>query len=198
MSDDATPPEALARDAAERELARLAQEIRRHDELYYTRSAPELSDAEYDVLRRRNEAIEARFPDLKRADSPSDRVGAPPASSFAKVRHTRPMLSLGNALNDDDLAEFEGRVRRFLNLDEDEPVVLYGEPKIDGLSATLHYHEGRLVLGATRGDGETGEDVTANLRAVGDLPHTLTGADVPERLEVRGEVYIGLMPISRR
>ena len=192
MSDDATLPEALTRDAAERDLARLAQEIRRHDELYYARSAPELSDAEYDALRRRNEAIEARFPDLKRADSPSDRVGAPPASSFAKIRHTRPMLSLGNALNDDDLAEFEGRVRRFLNLDEEEPVVLYGEPKIDGLSATVHYHGGRLVLGATRGDGETGEDVTANLRAVGDLPHTLTGADVPKRLEVRGEVYIGL------
>ena len=192
MSDDATPPEALTRDAAERDLARLAQEIRRHDELYYARSAPELSDAEYDALRRRNEAVEARFPDLKRADSPSDRVGAPPASSFAKVRHTRPMLSLGNALNDDDLAEFEGRVRRFLNLDEDEPVVLYGEPKIDGLSATLHYHEGRLALGATRGDGETGEDVTENLRTLRDLPHTLTGADVPERLEVRGEVYIGL------
>ena len=192
MSDDATPPEALARDAAERELARLAQEIRRHDELYYTRSAPELSDAEYDVLRRRNEAIEARFPDLKRADSPSDRVGAPPASSFAKVRHTRPMLSLGNALNDDDLAEFEGRVRRFLNLDEDEPVVLYGEPKIDGVSATVRYEDGRLVLGATRGDGETGEDVTENLRTVGDLPYTLTGADVPKRLEVRGEVYIRL------
>ena len=192
MSDDATPPEALARDAAERELARLAQEIRRHDELYYTRSAPELSDAEYDVLRRRNEAIEARFPDLKRADSPSDRVGAPPASSFAKVRHTRPMLSLGNALNDDDLAEFEGRVRRFLNLDEDEPVALYGAPKIDGVSATVRYEDGRLVLGATRGDGETGEDVTENLRTVGDLPHVLEGADVPERLEVRGEVYIGL------
>ena len=192
MSDDATPPEELTHDAAERELERLAQEIKRHDELYYTRSAPELSDAEYDALRRRNETIEACYPDLKRSDSPSDRVGAPPASSFAKVRHSRPMLSLGNALNDDDLAEFEGRVRRFLNLAEDEPVVLYGEPKIDGLSATLHYHEGRLVLGATRGDGETGEDVTANLRTLLDLPHTLTGADVPERLEVRGEVYIGL------
>ena len=192
MNADITPPEELTDDAAERELERLAQEIKRHDELYYTQSAPELSDAEYDALRRRNEAIEARFPDLKRADSPSDRVGAPPASSFAKVRHSRPMLSLGNALNDDDLAEFEGRVRRFLNLAEDEPVVLYGEPKIDGLSATLHYHAGRLVLGATRGDGETGEDVTANLRTLRDLPHTLTGADVPERLEVRGEVYIGL------
>ena len=150
MSDDSTPPEALTRDAAGRELERLAQEIRRHDELYYTHSAPELSDAEYDALRRRNEAIEARFPDLKRADSPSDRVGAPPASSFAKVRHSRPMLSLGNALDDDDLAEFEGRVRRFLNLDEDEPVVLYGEPKIDGLSATVHYH-GASSSSAQRG-----------------------------------------------
>ena len=192
MSDDTTPPEALTRDAAERELERLAREIGRHDEFYYTHSAPELSDAEYDALRRRNEAIEARFPDLKRADSPSERVGAPPASTFAKVRHSRPMLSLGNALNDDDLAEFEGRVRRFLNLGEDEPVVLYGEPKIDGLSATVHYQDGRLVLGATRGDGETGEDVTENLRTLRDLPDTLSGGDVPERLEVRGEVYIGL------
>ena len=192
MSADTTPPESLSRDEAERELERLAKEIKRHDELYYNRSAPELSDAEYDALRQRNEAIEARFPDLKRADSPSERVGALPASSFAKVRHGRPMLSLGNALNDDDLAEFEGRVRRFLNLGEDEPVELYGEPKIDGLSATVHYHEGKLVLGATRGDGETGEDVTENLRTLRDLPQTLAGADVPERLEVRGEVYIGL------
>ena len=192
MSDETTAPESLSRDAAERELARLAQEIRYHDELYYTHSAPELSDAAYDALRRRNEAIEARFPDLKRADSPSERVGAPPASSFAKVRHSRPMLSLGNALDDDDLAEFLARVRRFLNLGEDEPVVLYGEPKIDGLSATLHYQGGRLVLGATRGDGETGEDVTANLRTLRDLPHALAGADLPERLEVRGEVYIGI------
>ena len=192
MNADTTPPEELTHDAAERELERLAQEIKRHDELYYTHSAPELSDAEYDELRQANTAIEVLFPALKRADSPSDRVGTPPASSFAKVLHSRPMLSLGNALNDDDLAEFEGRVRRFLNLAEDEPVVLYGEPKIDGLSATLHYHEGRLVLGATRGDGETGEDVTVNLRTLRDLPHTLTGADVPGQLEVRGEVYIGL------
>ena len=192
MSDESTPPNDLTRAAAERELARLAQEIARHDKLYYADSAPELSDAAYDVLRRRNEAIEARFPDLKRADSPSDRVGAPPSSSFAKVRHARPMLSLANALNDDDLAEFEGRVRRFLNLADDEPVVLYGEPKIDGLSATVHYHDGKLVLGATRGDGETGEEVTANLRTVGGLPHALTGAGAPDRLEVRGEVYIGL------
>ena len=192
MSADAVPPEALTREAAESELERLAQEIRRHDELYYNQSAPELSDAAYDALRRRNEAIEARFPDLKRSDSPSERVGAAPASSFAKVRHARPMLSLGNALHDADLAEFEGRVRRFLNLAEDEAVELYGEPKIDGLSAAVHYREGALVLGATRGDGETGEDVTENLRTLRDLPQTLSGADVPERLEVRGEVYIGL------
>ena len=192
MSTETVPPEALTREAAERELERLAQEIGRHDELYYNQSAPALSDAAYDALRRRNEAIEARFPDLKRSDSPSERVGAPPASSFAKVRHGRPMLSLGNALDDDDLAEFESRVRRFLNLAEDEAVELHGEPKIDGLSATVHYREGALVLGATRGDGETGEDVTENLRTLRDLPQTLPGADVPERLEVRGEVYIGL------
>ena len=192
MNDETTTPEALTRDAAGRELERLAKEIKRHDLLYYVDSAPELSDAEYDLLRRRNEAIEACFPDLKRSDSPSERVGAPPSSSFAKVRHGRPMLSLGNALDDDDLAEFEGRVRRFLNLGDDEPVVLYGEPKIDGLSATLHYQAGKLVLGATRGDGETGEDVTANLKTLRDLPHALTGADVPESLEVRGEVYMAL------
>ena len=196
MSSDRKPPEELTPEEAARELERLAQEIGRHDELYYTHSAPELTDAEYDSLRQANTAIEARFPELKRADSPSERVGAPPASSFAKVRHSRPMLSLGNALNDDDLAEFEGRVRRFLNLGEDEPVVLYGEPKIDGLSATVHYHAGEFVLGATRGDGETGEDVTENLRTLRDLPHTLSGSDAPERLEVRGEVYIGRADFS--
>ena len=192
MTAGTTPPDELTGGAAKRELARLAREIARHDFLYYVESAPELSDAEYDALHRRNEAIEARFPELKRADSPSDRVGAPAASSFAKVRHRRPMLSLANALGDDDLAEFVGRVRRFLKLGADDPVVLFGEPKIDGLSATLHYCAGRLVLGATRGDGEIGEDTTANLRTLRDLPHALTGPGVPERLEVRGEVYMGL------
>ena len=192
MSDETTAPEDLTPDSAARELERLAREIARHDRLYYQDSNPELLDADYDALRRRNEAIEARFPDLKRADSPSERVGAPPSSSFAKVRHHPPMLSLANALDDDELAEFLGRVRRFLNLADDEPVALYGAPKIDGLSAAVHYEDGRLVLGATRGDGETGEDTTANLRTLRDLPHALGGADVPERLEVRGEVYIGL------
>ena len=192
MSDGTTPPEALTEAAAKRELARLARAIAHHDRLYYVESAPVLSDAEYDALRRRNDAIEARFPALKRADSPSGRVGAAPAPGFAKVRHRRPMLSLANAAGEDDLAAFLGRVRRFLNLDGRAPVALFGEPKIDGLSATLHYRDGRLALGATRGDGETGEDMTANLRTVRDLPHALSGTGIPALLEVRGEVYMGL------
>ena len=192
MSDGTTPPEALTEAAAKRELARLARAIAHHDRLYYVESAPVLSDAEYDALRRRNDAIEARFPALKRADSPSGRVGAAPAPGFAKVRHRRPMLSLANAAGEDDLAAFLGRVRRFLNLDGGASVALFGEPKIDGLSATLHYRDGRLALGATRGDGETGEDMTANLRTVRDLPHALSGTGIPALLEVRGEVYMGL------
>ena len=192
MSDGTTPPEALTEAAAKRELARLARAIAHHDRLYYVESAPVLSDAEYDALRRRNDAFEARFPALKRADSPSGRVGAAPAPGFAKVRHRRPMLSLANAAGEDDLAAFLGRVRRFLNLDGGAPVALFGEPKIDGLSATLHYRDGRLALGATRGDGETGEDMTANLRTVRDLPHALSGTGIPALLEVRGEVYMGL------
>ena len=192
MSDGTTPPEALTEAAAKRELARLARAIAHHDRLYYVESTPVLSDAEYDALRRRNDAIEARFPALKRADSPSGRVGAAPAPGFAKVRHRRPMLSLANAAGEDDLAAFLGRVRRFLNLDGGAPVALFGEPKIDGLSATLHYRDGRLALGATRGDGETGEDMTANLRTVRDLPHALSGTGIPALLEVRGEVYMGL------
>ena len=192
MSDDTAPPEKPTREAAPRELEKLAREIARHDRLYYVDSAPEITDAEYDALRQANTAIEEIFPDLKRPDGPSERVGAPPAASFGEVHHAPPMLSLANAASEEDLAEFLGRVRRFLNLGEDEPVALYGAPKIDGVSATVRYEDGRLVLGATRGDGETGEDVTENLRTVGDLPHVLEGADVPERLEVRGEVYIGL------
>lgn len=192
MRDGAMPLEALSEAAAKRELARLARAIAHHDRLYYVESAPVLRDAEYDALRQRNDAIEARFPALKRADSPSGRVGAAPAPGFAKVRHRRPMLSLANAADEDDLAEFAGRVRRFLNLDGSAEVALFGEPKIDGLSATLHYRDGRLVLGATRGDGETGEDLTANLRTLRDLPHALSGAGFPARLEVRGEVYMGL------
>ena len=182
--------EELTTAQATRELARLADEIARHDALYYEHSAPQIGDPEYDALRRRNHAIETQFPELVRADSPSSRVGAPPATGFAKVRHGIPMLSLGNAFGAEDMAEFVGRIRRFLNLAEDEPVALVGEPKIDGLSAALRYEKGRYSRGATRGDGEVGEDVTENLRTVIDLPQTLAGDDVPDLVEVRGEIYM--------
>ena len=187
-SESRPPVEALSRQEAEAELARLAAEIAEHDRRYYQEDTPIISDAEYDSLRRRNEAIEARFVDLVRADSPSRRVGAPAGTGFSKVRHTEPMLSLGNAFDEDDVAEFFARVRRFLGLDADEPVEVVGEPKIDGLSVSLRYEMGRLVLGATRGDGTEGEDVTENLRTIGDLPQALPDP-APELIEVRGEVY---------
>jgi DNA ligase (NAD+) len=168
------------------ELERLAVEIARHDKLYYEKTAPDLTDAEYDVLRRRNSAIEARFPDLVREDSPSMRVGAAPAEKFGKVRHSVPMLSLDNAFDAEDAASFVARVQRFLNLGA--PPAFTAEPKIDGLSASLRYENGRFVQGATRGDGREGEDVTANLRTIGDISHAIKGA--PAVLEVRGEVYM--------
>ncbi|MCP4329404.1 MAG: NAD-dependent DNA ligase LigA [Alphaproteobacteria bacterium] len=175
---------------AKAELARLSKEIRRHDRLYYTNDEPEISDADYDALRRRNEAIEARFPDLKRADSPLETVGAALGQGFKKVRHPVPMLSLQNAFGEDDLAEFFARVRRFLGLAESEPIDVVAEPKIDGLSAAAHYRSGAFVLGATRGDGTEGEDITRNLATIDDLPDTLNGTDLPDNLEVRGEVYM--------
>ncbi len=186
----AIPVEKLTRDEAEAELARLAAEIARHDRLYYVENAPEITDAEYDRLWRRNKAIEERFPDLVRPDSPSHRVGAPPSDAFAKVEHRVPMLSLANAFDDEELREFLARVRRFLGLDEGAAVPLVGEPKIDGLSAAAHYRNGRFVLGATRGDGQVGEDITANLRTVRDLPLRLSDPNPPEVVEVRGEVYM--------
>jgi DNA ligase (NAD+) len=184
------PVERLSRAEAEAELAHLAAAISRHDRLYHGQDAPEISDAEYDALGRRNAAIEERFPGLTRPDSPSLRVGAPPAEAFAKVTHAKPMLSLANAFDADDMAEFLERVRRFLGLSEGEPIIIVGEPKIDGLSATARYEKGRFVLGATRGDGQIGEDITANLRTVRDLPLRLEGDDVPDVLEVRGEAYM--------
>ncbi|MDH3771044.1 MAG: NAD-dependent DNA ligase LigA, partial [Nitrospirota bacterium] len=182
--------EQLTREQAEAELAALAAEIERHDRLYYRDAAPAISDADYDRLRQRNQAIEARFPELVRPDSPSRRVGAAPIAEFGKVPHRVPMLSLDNAMDGAEVVEFLRRVRRFLNLPEDELLVLMAEPKIDGLSSTLRYEHGVLVQGATRGDGTVGEDVTANLRTIRDIPQRLDSDDPPALLEVRGEVYM--------
>ncbi len=184
------PVEALTRAEAEAELARLAREIAHHDALYYQKAQPEISDADYDALRRRNEAIEARFPDLVRPDSPSRRVGAAPAAAFEKVAHRVPMLSLANAFDEEDIRDFLARIRRFLGLAEDAELAVTAEPKIDGLSISLRYEKGRLVLGATRGDGWTGENVTANVRTIDDIPGTVEAPDFPDLFEVRGEVYM--------
>jgi DNA ligase (NAD+) len=175
------------------ELQRLAEQIATHDRLYYEQEAPEVSDAEYDELRRRNAELEARFPELVRSDSPSLRVGSSPAARFAPVEHGLPMLSIDNAFDDDTLLEFEARVRRFLRVPEGEPVGFTAEPKIDGLSANLRYVRGRLVQAATRGDGRTGEDITENIRTMRrEIPQLLTGEGWPEEIEVRGEVYMRL------
>jgi DNA ligase (NAD+) len=180
----------LSEAEARAELERLAREIARHDELYYAQDAPEISDADYDALRQRNAAIEARFPALVRPDSPSRRVGAAPVAAFGKVRHAVPMLSLGNAFNDEDVVDFISRVRRFLGLGADAVVALTAEPKIDGLSISLTYRDGRLVQAATRGDGTEGENVTPNVMTVQQVPRRLTGKGVPELIEVRGEIYL--------
>ncbi len=171
------------------DLATLATEIARHNALYHTDDAPEIPDAEYDALVRRNTAIEAAFPHLVRADSPSRTVGAAPAGHLTKVQHARAMMSLDNAFSDEEVTEFVARVRRFLKLPEDTPVALTAEPKIDGLSCSLRYEGGRLVQALTRGDGQVGEDVTANVATIADIPATLP-ADAPETFEVRGEVYM--------
>ena len=169
-------------------LAELAAAISRHNRLYHDADAPEVSDAEYDALVRENAALEAAHPELVRADSPSRQVGAPASSALAKVTHARPMLSLDNAFAADDVAEFLARVRRFLTLADDDPVALTAEPKIDGLSCSLRYEAGRLVQAATRGDGRVGEDVTANVAHIADVPQTIDGA--PDVFEVRGEIYM--------
>lgn len=172
--------------AAADELARLAALLGRANAAYYQQVAPEISDAGYDRLKQRNAAIEARFPALKRADSPSEQVGAPVSDGFAKVKHAVAMLSLGNAFSDEDVVDFEERVARYLG--REAPLEFTAEPKIDGLSLSLRYEDGALVQAATRGDGETGENVTANARMIADVPQVLQGA--PDVLEVRGEVYM--------
>ncbi|MEM9473240.1 MAG: NAD-dependent DNA ligase LigA [Pseudomonadota bacterium] len=184
------PVAALTPLEATDELERLAAEIARHDEAYHREDAPVISDADYDALRRRNDEIEAAFPDLVLANSPSQRVGAAPSEKFGKVRHAVSMLSLGNAFADEDVHEFVARIRRFLKLADDEVVEVTAEPKIDGLSISLRYENGRLVQAATRGDGQEGENVTRNVETIGDVPRTVSGNDFPGVFEVRGEIYM--------
>jgi len=189
MPQTAKPVEDLTPQEAAEELAALAAEIAAHDRRYYAEDAPTVSDAEYDALRLRNAEIEAAFPELVRADSPSTSVGAAPSGTFAQVRHARPMLSLDNVFSEADLRDFVASVRRFLALADDRELSFTAEPKIDGLSMSLRYEEGELVTAATRGDGETGENVTANVRTIADIPQRLP-ADAPQVVEVRGEVYM--------
>ncbi|MBZ9883919.1 NAD-dependent DNA ligase LigA [Mesorhizobium sp. CA10] len=184
------PVDSLSEGEAADELKQLAAEIAEHDRRYHTEDAPTITDAEYDALRRRNLAIEERFPDLVREDSPTRRVGAPPAEGFTKVRHAVPMLSLAKAYTDQDVADFIERGRRFFDRDKELDIAFTAEPKIDGLSASLRYENGVFVQGATRGDGTVGEDITANLKTIADIPKKLQGSGWPEIIEIRGEVYM--------
>ncbi|RTL51623.1 MAG: NAD-dependent DNA ligase LigA [Bradyrhizobiaceae bacterium] len=185
-----TPVDQLTKAQAKVELTRLSLEISANDERYYQKDAPTITDAAYDELRRRYNAIEARFPELHTQDSLSLKVGAAPSGKFKKVRHAVPMLSLDNAFADKDVEDFAARIRRFLRLDENEQIAFSAEPKIDGLSMSLRYETGELVTAATRGDGAEGEDVTANIRTLEDVPKKLKGRHVPPVCEVRGEVYM--------
>ncbi len=187
-----TPPavDTLTKAQAKVELKRLALEIESHDKRYYQEDAPTVTDAAYDVLRQRVNAIEARFPEFVTSESPSQKVGARPSGRFAKVRHAVPMLSLDNAFAEEDVVDFVGRIRRFLKLGDDDEIAFSAEPKIDGLSMSLRYEAGELVTAATRGDGAEGEDVTANIRTLEDVPKKLKGRNVPDVCEVRGEVYM--------
>ena len=195
------PVDDLTEKQAKAEHARLAAEIAEHDRRYYQEDAPSVSDAAYDALRRRYGAIEARFPQLRTLESLTQRVGAAPSARFAKVRHAVPMLSLDNAFAEGDVVDFVGRIRRFLRLPEDERIAFSAEPKIDGLSMSLRYEDGALVTGATRGDGSEGEDVTANVKTLEDIPKRLKGRGVPAVCEVRGEIYMtkaAFLELNRR
>src|ERR1700680_3192490 len=180
----------LTKAQAKVEHKRLALEIEGHDRRYYQEDAPTVTDAEYDALRKRFNTIEARFPEFVTGESPSQKVGVAPSGKFRKVRHAVPMLSLDNAFAEEDVLDFVGRIRRFLKLGDDDRIDFSAEPKIDGLSMSLRYEAGELVTAATRGDGAEGEDVTANIRTIEDVPKTLKGRNVPEICEVRGEVYM--------
>jgi DNA ligase (NAD+) len=181
----------LSEKQAKAEHARLHAELLEHDKRYYQDDKPTVTDAEYDALRKRYGDIEDRFPDLKTLESLTLKVGAAPTGRFAKIRHSVPMLSLDNAFTQEDVTRFVDRIRRFLKLDAEEPLALTAEPKIDGLSMSLRYEQGKLVNAATRGDGTVGEDVTANIKTLKDVPQTLKGRDIPDIAEVRGEVYMG-------
>lgn len=182
--------EQLTKEQAKEELKRLAEEMAKADIAYYQNDDPYLSDAEYDALKRRNELIEARFPELKIADGPSVRIGAAIRSEFGKVEHKIPMLSLGDIFSEDELIDFTSSVNRFLGYETDNQITYSAEPKIDGLSFSARFEKGKFVKGATRGDGKVGEDITENLKVIKDLPLVISAPDVPDVLEVRGEVYM--------
>src|SRR4029078_10405718 len=190
VNPDKTPVDFLTVKQAKAEHARLTSEIAQHDKRYYQDDRPSIADAEYDALRSRYNAIEERFPDLRTLESLSSKVGAAPSGKFKKVRHALAMLSLDNASSDEDVVDFVARIRRFLKLDESEKIAFSAEPKIDGLSMSLRYEGGELVTAATRGDGTEGEDVTANIRTLDDVPQKLKGKAVPKVCEVRGEGYM--------
>ena len=190
VKTDKTPVELLTARQAKAEHARLTVEISEHDRRYYQQDRPTISDAAYDALRARYNAIEARFPDLRTLESLSLKVGVAPSGKFRKVRHALPMLSLDNAFAEQDVVDFVARIRRFLKLGEGDAIAFSAEPKIDGLSMSLRYEDGELVTAATRGDGAEGEDVTANIRTLKDVPQHLKGRKIPKVCEVRGEVYM--------
>jgi DNA ligase (NAD+) len=189
-ADGLKPVEKLSAKEAKAEHAKLEGEISAHDKRYYQDDAPSVSDAEYDALRQRYEALEKKFPELQSLTSLTRKVGATPSGKFKKVRHAVPMLSLGNAFTEEDVTDFVDRIRRFLRLSDKDELVITAEPKIDGLSCSLRYEKGKLVVAATRGDGAEGEDVTANIRTIKDVPQELKGKDVPDAFEARGEVYM--------
>ena len=182
----------MDRSQAAKELERLAKLIAHNDYLYFTLANPEISDIQYDALVKQNQELEAQFPDLRRLDSPSHRIGSPVSSQLEKVKHRKSVLSLDNVFSEKEFLEFQKKLRRFLKMPEDYPIPMVAEPKIDGLSASLHYQNGQFVLGATRGDGQEGENVTANLRTVRDIPLHLLGDSFPQSLEIRGEIYMTL------